>query len=105
FNTAFNKMKNKILQFSLLALGLSIATVACKKVDDGFLSAYVRYEELPVEIPQGRVFVSSALNPDGSAKPMNIKLLAVYDRETGQDVTDLFLKKFEIPVWTGLYDP
>src|SRR5690606_9076028 len=78
---------------------------ACKKVQDGFLSSYVRYEEFPIEIPQGRAFVSSALNPDGSAKPLDVRLLAIYDRETGQNVTETFLKKFEIPVWTGLYDP
>ncbi len=88
-----------------MGIVISISMVACKKVPDGFLSSYVRYEEFPIEIPQGRAFVSSALNPDGSAKPLNIRLLAVYDQETGQEVTDIFLKKFEIPVWTGLYDP
>lgn len=98
-------MKNKIIKITLLVLVGSMSMMACKKVQDGFLSSYVRYEEFPIEVPQGRAFVSSALNPDGSAKPMNVKLTAVYNLETGENVTEMFLKKFEIPVWTGLYDP
>lgn len=78
---------------------------ACKKVDDGFLSDYIRYEELPIEVPQGRAYVSYALNPDGSNKPAKIKLLNVYDKETGQNVNEIFFKKYEISVWTAYYDP
>ncbi|MFB2118158.1 hypothetical protein [Parapedobacter sp. 2B3] len=98
-------MKRNIKLSILAAASLAMAAVACKKVPDGFLSDYIRYEELPINVPQGRAYVSYALNPDGSNKPATIKLLNVYDKATGNDVTDLFMQKYELPVWTGYYDP
>ena len=65
----------------------------------------MRYETTPIIVQQGRAFVSDALNPDGSAKPMTVKLLAIYEAGTGKNVTELFSKKYTIPVWTGFYDP
>lgn len=98
-------MINKRLIYSLFALALIAMSFSCKKIEDGFLSDYIRYEELPINVPQGRAYVSYALNPDGSNKPAHIKLLNVYDKSTGENVTELFLKKYEIPVWRGYYDP
>jgi len=84
---------------------MCIITVACKKVPDGFLSPNIRYEETPILVPQGIVKVSSALTLDGSAMPIKVKLLHVYDRATGKNVDDIFNKQYPIKVWTGLYDP
>ncbi|WP_028295416.1 DUF5007 domain-containing protein [Olivibacter sitiensis] len=92
-----------------IALGLTLVTlvtaIACKKVPDGFLSQYIRYEEFPIAVAQGRASVSSALNLDGSGKPVTVKLLHVYNKETGANVDDLFAQTYNVPVWTGLYDP
>jgi hypothetical protein len=90
---------------TLISMVLIMGAMACKKVPDGFLSDYVRYEVTPIVVPQGRAYVSDALNPEGSAKPMTVKLLAVYNAETGENVTEIFSKKYTIPVWTGFYDP
>lgn len=98
-------MTNKRIIYSLFALTWITLSFSCKKVDDGFLSEYVRYEELPINVPQGRAYVSYALNPDGSNKPAHIKLLNVYDKNTGRNVNEVFFKKYKIPVWKEYYDP
>ncbi len=84
---------------------MAVSFQGCKKIQDGNLSSLIRYEELPIEVPRGRAFVSSAINPEGSSKPLDIKLLNVYNRESGEDVTDIFTKQYEHEVWTALYDP
>lgn len=98
-------MNKMILKITLVSMVLAMGVMACKKVPDGFLSSYIRYEVTPIIVQQGRAFVSDALNPDGSAKPMTVKLIAVYNAETGENVTEIFEKKYTIPVWTGFYDP
>lgn len=98
-------MKKIILNISLVALVLSMTTIGCKKVPDGTLSSYARYEVTPIEIKQGRAGMSDAMNPDGSAKPFFIKMLAVYNSETGENVTETFTKKYPVTVWTRFYDP
>ncbi|ULQ55500.1 hypothetical protein KJS94_12685 [Flavihumibacter rivuli] len=87
-----------------LVLGC-LGLTGCKKLPDGFLSPIIRYEEDPIIIQKGRVKVSSALNYDGSTKPANVKLVHVYNRETGAIVDSLFMKEYTIKGWTGLYDP
>ncbi|MEI5985028.1 MULTISPECIES: DUF5007 domain-containing protein [Sphingobacterium] len=96
-------MKNKYIIAALL-LG-TLATGACKKIPDGNLSNIIRYEVQPSTIQQGRAYVSTAINPEGSTKPLNIKLVNVYNRETGENVTPLFEKTYAHKVWKALYDP
>ncbi len=98
-------MKSTLLIKVLLAILIIVTLGGCKKLPDGFLSPIIRYEEDPILIAKGRVYVSSALNFDGSSKPATVKLLHIYDKATGQIVDDLFLKKDTIKVWTALYDP
>lgn len=98
-------MKKLIIKAFALVILISAITIACKKVPDGFLSPNIRYEEIPILVPQGIVKVSTALTLDGSAMPIKVKLLHVYDRATGKNVDDIFAKKYSIKVWTGLYDP
>lgn len=88
----------------ILALTMLITTIGCKKMDDGNLSEIIRYETNPFIIQQGRAYVSDALNPEGSSKPIHIELLNVYNRETNEDVTDLFKVKYQHKVWKGFYD-
>jgi hypothetical protein len=99
------KMKQIHIKVLALALAVSASGLSCKKVPDGFLSPNIRYEETPILVPQGIVKVSTALTLDGSAMPIKVKLLHVYDRATGQQVDEIFSKKYNIKVWTGLYDP
>lgn len=98
-------MKKLIKRLLVLVCVASVVGIGCKKLADGFLSPNIRYEETPIIVPQGIVKVSSALTLDGSAMPVNVKLLHVYDRTTGKNVDDIFAKTYSIKVWTGLYDP
>lgn len=98
-------MKRTIIKGVAVVLAMSAIVIACKKVPDGFISPNIRYEETPILVPQGIVKVSSALTLDGSAMPIKVKLLHIYDRTTGKIVDDIFNKKYPIKVWTGLYDP
>lgn len=86
-----------------LAIGI-VAVTACKKLPDGNLSDIIRYEETPMQIKKGRAEVSTAINPAGSSKPTEYKLLKIYEQESGKDVTDIFLKTYPIKIWTKLYD-
>ncbi|WP_343563173.1 hypothetical protein [Sphingobacterium sp.] len=94
-------MKSKLL-YSIGLAALSL--IGCKKIPEGNLSDIIRYETLPIEIQMGRSTVSTAINPAGSSKPIEIKLLKVYEKETGKDVTDVFLQTFPIKIWKKLYD-
>ena len=62
-------MKSTNLIKILLAITCVITLAACKKLPDGFLSSIIRYEEDPILIAKGRVYVTSALNLDGSVRP------------------------------------
>lgn len=95
-------MKKTLYILASLLTVLSVSS--CKKIPDGNLSPLVRYEVLPIEVMQGRAFVSTAINPEGSTKPLKFTLLNVYNRETGENVTDLFMKKYMHRVWKALYD-
>jgi hypothetical protein len=99
------KMKQIHIKVLALAIAFSASGISCKKVPDGFLSPNIRYEETPILVPQGIVKVSTALTLDGSAMPINVKLLHIYDRATGKVVDDIFTAKYPIKVWTALYDP
>ncbi|GAB2672894.1 hypothetical protein GCM10027036_27900 [Flavihumibacter cheonanensis] len=98
-------MKKLTYLYMLLLLSGVLANTGCKKLDDGFLSPIIRYEEDPIIIQRGRVKVSSALNFDGSSRPVTVKLLHVYNRVTGALMDSVFSKQYEIKGWTGLYDP
>lgn len=86
-----------------LAIGI-LAVSACKKLPDGNLSDIIRYEVLPMQIKKGRAEVSTAINPAGSSKPTEYKLIKIYEKDSGKDVTDIFLKTYPIKIWTRLYD-
>lgn len=87
-----------------LAIGI-LAVTACKKLPEGNLSDIVRYEVLPMEIKRGRAEVSTAINPAGSSKPTEYKLLNIYEKESGKDVTSVFEKTYPLKIWKALHDP
>lgn len=86
-------------------IAISLCAISCKKLPDGFISNLIRYEEDPIIIEKGRTKVSSALNFDGSSKPVKIKLLHVYEKETGKIVDDIFFKKYQVRGWKQQYNP
>lgn len=96
---------SSIIKLLFIAITLAELSVGCKKLPDGFLSPYIRYEESPIVIQRGRVKVSSALNFDGSSRPGKVKLVHIYDKSTGAVVDDIFLKKYTIKTWKALYNP
>jgi hypothetical protein len=95
------------LNIKLLFVSAVVAACCdgCKKLPDGFLSPNIRYEESPIVVQRGRVKVSSALNFDGSSRPGRVRLVHIYDKATGAIVDDIFLEKYTIKTWKGLYDP
>lgn len=95
-------MKKSLLY--TIAIGI-LALAVCTKLPDGNLSDIIRYEVLPIEIKRGRIEVSTAINPAGSSKPTEYKLLKIYEKETGEVVTDIFEKPYPIKIWTALHDP
>jgi hypothetical protein len=100
-------IKYNILEYKKIALMLLcivVSFMACKKVPDGFISNYLRYEEDPIIIIKGRTKVSNALNFDGSSKPVKITMLHIYDKATGKNVDDIFTKKYTIKGWRSEYN-
>lgn len=82
-----------------------ITTYSCKKSTNGFLSPYIHYEQDPLQIPKGRAFLSSALNPDGSSMPFTATVIHYYNKATGQIADSIFNKKYPVQVFTGYIDP
>jgi hypothetical protein len=74
----------------------------CKKTAEGFLSENIYYKENPLIATQGALTVSQPLEVDGSTSPMNVTLLRVIDKATGESVDSLMLKELEIPGFTDV---
>lgn len=91
----------KLFQHKYILAGLTAITMlgACKKDEVGYFSDRLYYEVNPVVIPKGWEFRGVGVNPDGSTRPMTFKLLHIYDKATGKNVDDLFLKKFPMQTW------
>lgn len=87
----------KFLKFLLLAF-IAVATlfIACNKVDKGFISDNLYYSPRVIIATQGNLVRSESLSLDGSTGPLSVKLLAVKDALTGQNVTADFLKEYKI---------
>jgi len=93
---------NLILLF--LALSFQGFFSGCTKVENGFLSPYVQYAVNEFSIIRGRTASSYSLVTDGSSIPLHVKWTHIYD-ESGNIVDDMFLKKYQVAVWTAAYDP
>lgn len=89
-----------------MAAGLLSAALlgSCEKDDAGYRSDRLYYELNPSIIPKGWEFRGIGLNPDGSTRPLTFKLLHVYDMATGQNVDDIFLKKYPMQIWTASFN-
>ncbi len=88
--------KTKYILAGLFATSLMSA---CKKDEIGYMSDNLYYELNPVVIPKGWEYRGIGVNPDGSTRPLNFKLVHVYDKLTGKNMDDLFLKRYPMVAW------
>ncbi len=96
---------NKKSKFFAITLGaLLLFSFGCKKVKVGHLDPYLYYPQNPMTIIQGRTFKSFGINPNGSTRPMHVELLHVYDKKSGENVDDIFLKKYPLTIWTKTFN-
>jgi hypothetical protein len=98
-------MKKIFYLYFAVVSAFIITTYSCKKSTTGFLSPYIHYEQNPIQVPKGRAFLSSALNPDGSSMPFTATVIHYYNKATGQIADSLFNKKFPVQIFTGYIDP
>jgi len=98
-------MKKTFYLYMAVVSACIITVCSCKKSTTGFISPYIHYEQDPIQIPKGRAFLSSALNPDGSSMPFTATVIHYYNKATGQVVDSLFNKKYPVQVFTGYIDP
>jgi len=93
----------KKISIVLFSLALILFN-SCKKLPEGYLSNIIRYEKTPIILKQGRTEISDPIVVYGSSRPLHITLAKVYNRETGEDMTNVFLKKYPLKIWKSYYD-
>ena len=77
----------------------SVLLYCCTKPEVGFLSDRLFYRNNPFVASMGRVTTGLPIEVDGSTVPLNVKLLAVRDKN-GQNATKL-TTEYEIPIYKG----
>lgn len=92
-------MKRLYIYAAVLAVCLT-TILSCKKTEQGYLSPNLFYSPKLLEVPQGKVFYSSAINVDQSSLPLKVELLAIRNKTTGKPADDM-LKEFEISTFTA----
>lgn len=100
-------MKKSILYLSLFLFAGAMLAVysSCQKIPNGFLTSYPYYDQSPMVIGKGYPFNSAPLETIGSTIPMNVKILHVYDANSGALLDSIFLKKYPFTIFTSYYDP
>ncbi len=78
--------------------------MGCKKFDNGFLSATIKYAVNEFTVKRGRYSQSYSMVLDGSSLPVKVRWLHIYDANN-KIVDSLFTKKYPVSVWTGAYEP
>ena len=88
----------KLRYIPLLVVG-SVFLYCCTKPAIGFLSDRLFYRNNPFVASMGRVTTGLPIEADGSTVPLNVKLLAVRDKN-GQAAAKL-TTEYEIPIYKG----
>lgn len=96
--------RNKLIVLLLLLFITAVAVYSCTKVGNGFISPTMQYNTKLVSIPKGQIVKSTAIVPDGSDIPLNVRWTHIYD-STGKIVDDIFNKTYPIDVWSSAYNP
>lgn len=80
------KKVNKIIIAGII---LPLVIWSCTKVDVGYLSDYIKFENPILYVESGSDFTTGKLLPDGSTKPLTVEMLEIRNKETGEIATDL----------------
>jgi hypothetical protein len=81
-------------------LAVLIVAVACKKIQEGFLSDLMRYKDNNITCVRGLTYQQSdRINTDGSTPPISFKLSNLRDMATGKAAPDSFFKEYNILVF------
>ena len=86
--------------FILSAIIILLAGVCCQKIEKGFLSDRIYYQQNPLVTGQGSVTVSSPIQSDGSTNPLTVVITGIKDA-SGANVDSMLLKKDSIPGFSG----
>jgi len=92
-------MKRPYIYLATLAVYL-VTVLSCKKTETGYLSPNLFYNPKLLEVPQGKVFYSSAINADQSSLPLQVELLSIRNKATGQAAENM-LKEFEVSTFSA----
>jgi len=95
-------MKKSIKIALIIAVVMSFAW-ACKKIEVGYLSDYIKYNNPIMTVLAGQNYVSPALDSDGSTLPLKAEIIAFRNKDTGELATDL-LTPHPVVVWSKPYD-
>lgn len=76
---------------------------ACRKIEIGFLSDYIKYEYPVMFVNGGTDFVTTSLRDDGSTLPLKAEMLEIRNKETGAVANDL-LTSHSLMVWKKTYN-
>ncbi|MBO9732019.1 MAG: DUF5007 domain-containing protein [Chitinophaga sp.] len=99
----FDKYNLKKLLGSAALLGVLV--IGCKKIDEGFLSDELYVPDSPIKVERGIPFQkTAAILPDGSTRPMSVKLLDVRRADTKKHA-DEFFKQYPVWVYNAAVDP
>ena len=90
---------NKIL---VVAIALPLIIWSCTKVEVGYLSDYIKFENPILYVKSGSDVTSGKLLPDGSTKPLTVEMLEIRNKETGEIATDLLTPR-PLVMWTEAY--
>jgi hypothetical protein len=71
------------------AAGFCITLFGCSDPKIGFISDDITYSQNPFVVQQGKAVYSNAVAADGSTFPLNVKLLEIRNKATGQVATEL----------------
>ena len=93
----------KTTKIVLIIIAIMSFGWACKKIEVGFLSDYIKYSNPLIKVERGTNYVSPALVSDGSTLPLKIEMLAIRNKETGEIATDL-LTPHTVFTWIKPYD-
>lgn len=101
-------MINKILKQNtrkvLFFIFLSFLSIACSKIESGFVSPNMQYSPSTIAIIRGRISNSVALTLDGSSIPINVVWTHIHD-VSGNIVDDIFKKEYPTTVWSSGFSP
>ncbi|MBE9583583.1 DUF5007 domain-containing protein [Mucilaginibacter sp. JRF] len=83
----------------IIGLCIMVSAVACKKIDDGFQSDYIRYKDNNIYAKRGLIlFQSDRINADGSTPPYKYKMLNLRS-EDGSALPAEFNTEYEITLF------